>query len=458
MTAAIWCKEHVPTKTIVHRMYDIVDETGLNALQLYVQNFKQADLTLTGTVRKATLVNQSTKIANQTVNVTAPNRRTSTITVLSNGGRRSISNIKVEESLGSGTGELLASPISAADNYPTCITCGIDVSPKWWPYPAAQKPLGSISRSVAPGLLPSESPSTSSDGEGSLQQPGQLLTNGHSAPDHVQDNPKHHVALAAAALQEKTEEAGLSTGDKQCHKCHHRGVHKALRSPPRTVPLHQEVPFPQPSTSACAVTTPVISSQQTSPQYAWATQRAYSPPGPPNDWSRPSPTTTQAVPTHHQFNGNQSPGGVGSTAHHLNTQSQIRSSAVPPIPHSPHINGALGHSHNNGYPPSPHHSISSTHPITNGTFVSYASTRPPPQHLTNGGPPPRAPENPFSQQSHASVHHHQSFGGSYSSPTVPRESLPINLEHTNPAHGARPGNGRVNGGASASPSLRNLLS
>src|ERR1700722_11874175 len=58
MAAAIWCKEHAPTKTIVYRMHDIVDDTGLNALQLYVQNFKQADLALTGTVRKATLVNQ----------------------------------------------------------------------------------------------------------------------------------------------------------------------------------------------------------------------------------------------------------------------------------------------------------------------------------------------------------------------------------------------------------------
>src|ERR1700683_2094781 len=78
MTAAIWCKEHVPTKTIVHRMHDIVDtSSGLNALQLYVQNFKQADLALTGTVRKATLVNQSTKV-NPVVVPTPANRRTST--------------------------------------------------------------------------------------------------------------------------------------------------------------------------------------------------------------------------------------------------------------------------------------------------------------------------------------------------------------------------------------------
>jgi hypothetical protein len=35
--------------------------------------------------------------------------------------------------------------------------------------------------------------------------------------------------------------------------------------------------------------------------------------------------------------------------------------------------------------------------MQNGIYPSYASTRPSPQHLTNGGPPPRAPEHPFSQ-------------------------------------------------------------
>ncbi|SPN97114.1 related to PHD finger protein [Cephalotrichum gorgonifer] len=61
MSAALWCKEHVPTKTIVHRMNDIVDENGLNALQLYVQNFKQADRSITDTVRKANMVTAAAK-------------------------------------------------------------------------------------------------------------------------------------------------------------------------------------------------------------------------------------------------------------------------------------------------------------------------------------------------------------------------------------------------------------
>jgi len=52
MQAAIWCKEHT-IKTVVHPINEIVKETGLTALQAYVRMFKQADKSLTGTVRKA---------------------------------------------------------------------------------------------------------------------------------------------------------------------------------------------------------------------------------------------------------------------------------------------------------------------------------------------------------------------------------------------------------------------
>ncbi|KAK8219783.1 putative PHD type zinc finger protein with BAH domain-containing protein [Zalaria obscura] len=60
MTAAVWCKEH-SVKTIVHPMSEMVDDTGRNALQLYVETYKQADIALTGTARKANLLSQSTK-------------------------------------------------------------------------------------------------------------------------------------------------------------------------------------------------------------------------------------------------------------------------------------------------------------------------------------------------------------------------------------------------------------
>jgi hypothetical protein len=450
MTAAIWCKEHAPTKTIVHRMHDIVDETGLNALQLYVQNFKQADLTLTGTVRKATLVNQSTKIANPSP-LAAPNRRTSTTTVVSNGARGSISNIKVEEIAGVGGLDLLASPTTASEKPLLCITCGVDISPRWWPYPAV-----SYIPSTRPGTAGlNDSLYNSTDNEGSIQQTSQQLTNGQPLQKHIQESPKHQVALAVAALEEKAQVADVGTEDQQCHKCHHRGVVKPPPSPQETT-LPQEATHPQPS--ARPATSSILASpppMQTAAHYSWPAQRAYSPPGPQSEWSRPSSGPQQAIATVHQYNGNRSPHAI-TNGIHLNGQPQIRQSVVS-IPVSPHLNGSLGQQVNNNYPPSPHRGIGGTHQIPNGAYISHASTSPPQQHLTNGGPPLRAPENPFSPSGH-SVHQHSSFGTSHTTPPLPRETLPVNRELMNQGPGPRPGDSRVNGGASASPSLQNLLS
>jgi len=110
-----------------------VDDNGLNALQLYVQNFKQADLTLTGTVRKATLVNQSTKVFNPSSSIAAPNRRAST-TAVSSAGRGPILNIKMEDASSSCPAEILKAPTSPPSSANVCATCGIDMSPKWWPF------------------------------------------------------------------------------------------------------------------------------------------------------------------------------------------------------------------------------------------------------------------------------------------------------------------------------------
>lgn len=71
-TAAIWCPNHT-IPTIVHEMNEVSEEDGQTALQLYVQTFKQADLTFTGTARKAAYVQQNSD------RVPATNRRASLI-------------------------------------------------------------------------------------------------------------------------------------------------------------------------------------------------------------------------------------------------------------------------------------------------------------------------------------------------------------------------------------------
>ncbi|KAL3964263.1 hypothetical protein ACCO45_001267 [Purpureocillium lilacinum] len=131
MSAVLWCKDHIPTKTIAHHMHEMVTESGLNALQFYVQNYKQADLTLTGTVRKANLMMNAAKVSGVPTQPSGP-RRTSiagTTTTIANGAGPPARN-----------GE----PTEAATNAlqpgeKVCITCGIDVTPKWWPIDDSQE-------------------------------------------------------------------------------------------------------------------------------------------------------------------------------------------------------------------------------------------------------------------------------------------------------------------------------
>ncbi|KKY36623.1 putative bah domain-containing protein [Diaporthe ampelina] len=118
MTAAIWCKDHVP-KNVIHHIEDVVDESGLNALQLYVRNFKQADLALTGCARKANLIPAAARPV--TASTTTPiNRRASTTTLVPVTSPVQVSGAIKEEV------PYIMQPVGKV-----CITCGTDVSPKW---------------------------------------------------------------------------------------------------------------------------------------------------------------------------------------------------------------------------------------------------------------------------------------------------------------------------------------
>jgi hypothetical protein len=454
MTAAVWCKDHVPSKTIVHRMQDIVDvETGVNALQLYVRNFKQADLTLTGTVRKATLVNQSTKVmsaasASQSQNV---NRRTSTTTG-SNGNnhRSSISHTKVEDSE---TSE------AKSDNERVCVTCEIDVSPRWWPFPPEQLKKPSA---VIDGPL-----MTNGDHVyGSNESP---LVNGHAPLESPRENGDSNVALAAAALVQDTAKTVPVPTEFQCHQCHWKGVRKEPTPPPPpppppppVLPVLRDSPRVATAIPSPSVHAPVQEPEPSQPlpiPYQWSAPPTYPPSTPSYSWPHRSPASQSAGLVHH-LNGNHSPRINQGTPLPLNAQPPIRQPAHG-LPHSPRQNGHLNQI-SNGYPhphpPSPHRAMGSPAMHMNGSYPSYASSRPSTHHLTNGGPPPRAPEHPFSQNP-PPVHHRPSYGTPQGSPPLLQTSQPPSRDPSHPQNtGNRQNDGRVNGGASASPSLRNLLS
>ncbi|KAL5115308.1 putative PHD type zinc finger protein with BAH domain-containing protein [Pleosporales sp. CAS-2024a] len=125
MAAAIWCKEHAP-KTLPHPMTEPVEGTDLTALQLFAREFKQADLTLTGTARKANLVDQSTRVVPQGAQIQT-NRRASAITAqmptAAARGRHSNAGLPVKED---------SSEPPALKTERKCVRCKVEASPRWW--------------------------------------------------------------------------------------------------------------------------------------------------------------------------------------------------------------------------------------------------------------------------------------------------------------------------------------
>ncbi|KAK3105535.1 putative PHD type zinc finger protein with BAH domain-containing protein, partial [Teratosphaeriaceae sp. CCFEE 6253] len=142
VTAAVWCKEHV-VKSIVHPLNEVVDEQGRTAVQVFVENYKQADLTLTGTVRKANLAQLMKDKAQQALmGASSAGRRESTANSIAaavrRGARTSLAAVetkaaeaKVEAKSENEetTAPVTDTRVTAADR--RCIKCKIDVTPRW---------------------------------------------------------------------------------------------------------------------------------------------------------------------------------------------------------------------------------------------------------------------------------------------------------------------------------------
>lgn len=133
LTAAIWCRDHT-VKSIVHPMNEVVDENGTTVLQLFVENFKQADDSLAGTARKAQLVNQSIKTHLQSAAASGINRRTSTM----GHGMSSIKKGRTtahDESVTPKESPAADVATSHRGGKRSCTNCGSDTSPMFYALP-----------------------------------------------------------------------------------------------------------------------------------------------------------------------------------------------------------------------------------------------------------------------------------------------------------------------------------
>lgn len=444
MVAGIWCKEHSP-KTIVHQMSEAVDESSMNALQLYTQNYKQADLTLTGTARKANLVDQSTRTVPTTAAPTSGNRRTSTAnpTPTSARGRQSNAGISVkdEESNGDAT---------ASKPERRCANCSIDASPRWWKIeerPPPEQDSSQMDR-VVDGIPP-----TNGDGvpaSESLHHPeGLPMPNGVGDHDHkMSDAPPVGVVDGPTRLKVDTDISVSRETLYLCQKCHW----KKLNAPDEPEePERSESQLPEPQ--QLPLRSPPIHAYGP-PMPAWVPASSL-PPQPPHiaGWGghgpplsngiMHTPQPTAPIPHHqpfhapqfnalHQTNGYQPLSGPG-----VHPPGAVRS-PYPPVnaPAPLHLNNSpmLGALSNGMH--SPH--------------LPYSPTHPP------GSIPSRQSDSPFSGSQP-----HSQYPGQHGSPGPGqlhnRPSTPRDTTMRDAPVGGPQGENRLPGGASASPSLRNLL-
>ncbi|RKU40561.1 putative PHD type zinc finger protein with BAH domain-containing protein [Coniochaeta pulveracea] len=458
MSAGIWCKEHVPTKSSsVHRMHELVDESGLNVLQLYVQNFKQADLTLSGCARKANQISLAGK-AFAPVPQSNLNRRASTATIVHGDSTENVAPARQG-------GEKI------------CLTCGVEVSPKWYPINQEQErglingyygSLGSeaqkfveqrsfqchkckkTNRQPKPHLVkeptPKPEPMQIDTAPAVISPPPPVLE-----PDHGRQHggtyswsPTQQVAVlvppgVVAPPSQLQAPAIASMVAPMINSVHGppMGPHSLPQNgPPRSGP---SMP-PQPYHSAPALP------HQGHPYGDWQRhpQHGQLPYGPPQAYS------------HRDINGGPPPplqqnGPLPQAAplNHLRPPSMSSTGYPPPPPpvhHAPHM-AQPPPPWLNGYPPSPRR----------------MSAGPPPPPPPNGGPYPpvyhgmtQAPDyrngaGPAQMPVHREPHPMYSAHGSPSAPQVP---LPREQSHPPPP----PRENRQASGASASPSVANLLS
>ena len=439
--AVVYCKDH-PPKNILHLPNEAVEESSLNALQIFVQSFKQSDSLLTGTVRKAAIINSS---------------RTNTINnaVTANGHRGSISN----GSGGTASRSLRASPAAVTvkseevdedgdrivylDNttpepsVKQCYLCESNTSPKWYKKPSKRPENG---------------------------------------------------ALEAAALTEARSEAAPAY---HCHKCdlsvRARKEASAAAKPKPVVserlPSRELVPAESQVTQVAPSPNPIWQAPAPPPQHPghWPTQAPPSNPPPPlvNGVSHTPPA--HSIPLVQSPYAAPPPPTQPLSPYYSNGYERRE---PPPIQHQ--VNGApspymarrpsgpreqLVYAHPPPPPPPPPHLSSPQfgHPIVNGAHS------PPTGYRVNQGPsgPLRAAENPFFQPQRSPTQHYRGPHESPRSRNDPRPLTPGNSSGRSSAwerdrererererdreRERERTESQMANGASASPSLRNLL-
>lgn len=426
-SAEIYCPS-CTTQDTFHPIGEMTGEDGLNVLQVFVQMYKQADLTLTGTSRKAAYVQQS---------VAPPqhhHRRTLTGGE-STGPRPSTTHDGAADRMDIDTEEHAPpQPVSDAVPQRRCVRCSSDYSPRWWPS-TMQPPLA--------------------NGMG-FNAPSHSLPGGHPAPSPF----AHHNGTVEQAYE--------------CHKCHLKhpppvdpspdsrpSPYPPAQRPMLPTPRHTFVPHSHPPTPAGVLGRPMPPAHPhgTLPGYTAAyDQRPAGDPSLRNGMSPPGYSPAPPPPPHHLGNYPSSHPPAPSPSHYPSgghppppSQYPTHQSPYGPIPsRSPHLSQP---------PPRSSYAASASPPIVQATVNRSPQTS---LSALNGGPPPRmySVDRGLGAPSHSPpVNAARLDPRGPTPPNRPENTSPSLV--TGPPSAGRPSgvNGTSAGsGASASPSLKNLLS
>ncbi|KAL5046380.1 hypothetical protein BDW71DRAFT_65729 [Aspergillus fruticulosus] len=445
--AAIWCPHH-PVSTAIHEAGQAA-EGGLNAIQLYARTYKQADLSITGTVRRAAYLKQAGIV--QSTN--AGNRRSSHV----NGTATLPVMIRERPAPAEGNPDEMEidteprhSQQVGADATRKCVTCSTVFSPKWWALDA-RRVAPTIHRTPSlNGVAPSTSP-----------------------PYHYPHPQSSLPALNGDYGSPDT--AGHMEGSQvlyECHKCHIKKPRAQPPSPePRLSPYSAQrlvLPTPrldyhgppygnshghpsQPAGISRPVGPPVSNSPERFPGYEReygnvpnAAYRGGPPPPPPmrvlNGYHPPVPPVPPAPPAPHPAASH-----YASSAHPPAAQPYpVHQSPYAPVAMSPHPPAATA---TRPYAPS------ASPPDAPATIVRHS-----PQHslsALNGSAPPRM----YSVERVMSTTRSPPVSQAHMDPRG--RTPPNRLDDPLTMNGGRhPTTNGTSGssGASASPSLKNLLS
>lgn len=414
-SAGIWCPHHQATGAF-HDIGEATEKEDLNALQRFVQTYKQADLSLTGAVRKAAHVQQQQQQQPQPPPAQVQvhhHRRSSGANGVDHQNTSEPDEMEIDS-------EPPPRPSMTPDVDRLCTRCSTGYSPRWWPIESRR--MG--------------------------QRP---LLNGMGYPPHpppfgVPEGPLY-----------------------ECHKCH-------LKSATTPTPAPQATATPEPRPYTTPTQRPVLPAPRFEYSHPYAPTHAPTHATPPSVLPRPAPAPaapplSSASEWHpgyeHSIPVGYSPGPPHHhppppPPHHLNGYHPSFTNGMPPGPpqafptHSPY--GTVV--------PSPHRTPAIPRPYASSASppdVPATMVRHSPQHslsTLNGSAAAAAPRMYSSDRV-------LSAPVASSPPVTQSQMSPVGRMGNTLPPASRGRHGSVNGaggatggatGASASPSLKNLLS